>query len=130
MLVVGYAPNKDIAVVGLTLAVGFSGLTTSGFMVNHLDIAPKYAGVLLGMLFEAVFVLLVAYASSKNIAILGLTLAVGFSGLTSSGHLVNHLDIAPRYASLLFGITNCLATIPGILSPTIVGIITKNEVIK
>eukprot|EP00794_Sanderia_malayensis_P011312 gene11312-12496_t len=127
ILLVGYASSKDIAILELTLAVGFGGLAWSGFIVNHLDIAPRYASLLLGFLFEAVFILLVGYASSKDIAILELTLAVGFGGLAWSGFIVNHLDIAPRYASLLLGISNCFATIPGILSPTIVGIITQNE---
>eukprot|EP00794_Sanderia_malayensis_P011353 gene11353-12537_t len=80
-------------------------------------------------LFAGLFLLLVGYAPNKDIAVLELTLAVGFSGLSRSGFMVNHLDIAPRYAGLLYGITNCLGTIPGILSPPIVGIITKNEVI-
>eukprot|EP00794_Sanderia_malayensis_P011314 gene11314-12499_t len=127
LLLVGYAPNKDIAVLELTLAIGFIGLSRSGFMVNHLDIAPRYAGLLYGFLFGGLFLLLVGYAPNKDIAVLELTLAIGFIGLSRSGFMVNHLDIAPRYAGLLYGITNCLGTIPGILSPPIVGIITKNE---
>ncbi|KAG8227727.1 hypothetical protein J437_LFUL008009 [Ladona fulva] len=36
------------AVACLTLAVGLGGFAWSGFSVNHLDIAPQYAGVLMG----------------------------------------------------------------------------------
>lgn len=72
--------------------------------------------------------LVVGYTTNKNIAVLALTLAVGFGGLAWSGFIVNHLDIAPRYASLLLGISNCFATIPGIVSPLIVGFVTVNEV--
>ncbi len=61
-------------------------------------------------------------------AVLELTFAVGFGGLAWSGFIVNHLDIAPRYASILLGISNCIATIPGIISPTVVGLITTNSV--
>jgi len=34
-------------------------------------------------------------------------------------------DIAPAYAGLIFGISNTFATIPGILSPYIVGALTE-----
>ena len=56
------------------------------------------------------------------------TLALGFSGLSMSGYNVNHLDISPRYAGILLGITNCAATIPGIVGPYVVGFLTNNEV--
>ena len=79
-------------------------------------------------MFQGVFMLVVGYTTNKNIAVLALTLAVGFGGLAWSGFIVNHLDIAPRYASLLLGISNCFATIPGIVSPLIVGFVNVNEV--
>ena len=52
---------------------------------------------------EAVFLLLVAYAKNPRLAIGALTIAVGFSGFAISGFNVNHLDIAPRYASSPYG---------------------------
>lgn len=41
---------------------------------------------------------------------------------------VNHLDVAPQYASVLMGISNTFATIPGIISPTLTGILVQNKV--
>ncbi|KAF7264752.1 hypothetical protein GWI33_022478, partial [Rhynchophorus ferrugineus] len=38
---------------------------------------------------------------------------------------VNHLDLAPQFASVLMGIGNTFATIPGIVSPVIAGYIIK-----
>eukprot|EP00040_Diaphanoeca_grandis_P026890 m.151631 g.151631 ORF g.151631 m.151631 type:complete len:496 (-) comp30770_c2_seq4:305-1792(-) len=40
---------KLLAVVAITLSVGAGGICLSGFNVNHLDIAPKYSGVLMGI---------------------------------------------------------------------------------
>ena len=42
---------------------------------------------------------------------------------------MNHLDIAPTHASVLMGISNTFATIPGIISPMLTGFIvqTKSE---
>lgn len=61
-------------------------------------------------------------------AIAFLILGVGFSGLNATGYAVNHLDIAPRYAGILMGLSNTFATIPGFLSPMLTGIITKHKV--
>lgn len=41
---------------------------------------------------------------------------------------VNLLDIAPQFASVLMGISNTVATIPGLLSPILTGHITKDQV--
>lgn len=45
-----------------------------------------------------------------------------------SGFNVNHLDIAPRYASILMGISNGVGTLSGMVCPIIVGAMTKNKV--
>ena len=34
-------------------------------------------------------------------------------------------DIAPAYAGIIFGISNTFATLPGILSPYVVGALTE-----
>ena len=44
------------------------------------------------------------------------------------GFNVNHLDIAPRYASILMGISNGVGTLSGIVCPLIVGAMTKHKV--
>lgn len=80
-----------------------------------------------GFISQAGFLIVVGYTTSKEFAIAGLTFAVGLGGLTWSGFPVNHLDIAPRYAGILIGISNCLATLPGIFSPLLVGVLTPNE---
>ena len=74
------------------------------------------------------FLIVVGYSENKHVAVFGLTMAVGFGGLAWSGFIINHLDIAPRYAGFLLGISNCVATIPGIVSPIVVGFVTTNEV--
>lgn len=77
---------------------------------------------------EAVFLLFVAYAKSPPVSIAFLTIAVGFSGFAISGFNVNHLDIAPRYASILMGISNGFGTIAGMLCPIVVENLTKEGV--
>lgn len=50
------------------------------------------------------------------------------SSCVSSGFNVNHLDIAPRYASILMGISNGVGTLSGMVCPLIVGALTKHKV--
>lgn len=38
-----------MAVAFLTIGVGITGLNASGYAVNILDIAPQYAGVIMGV---------------------------------------------------------------------------------
>ncbi|XP_050696725.1 vesicular glutamate transporter 1-like [Eriocheir sinensis] len=76
---------------------------------------------------EALFLLVVAFTRNTTIAISSLTLAVGFSGFAISGFNVNHLDIAPRYASILMGISNGFGTLSGMICPIVVEEFTKHE---
>ncbi|KAK5975981.1 hypothetical protein GCK32_008810, partial [Trichostrongylus colubriformis] len=48
MLIVAYTNKESTAILALILAVGCSGFAISGFNVNHLDIAPRYAAILMG----------------------------------------------------------------------------------
>ena len=41
------------------------------------------------------------------------------------GFAVNHLDIAPRHAGVLMGLTNTAGTLPGIIGVTVTGLILE-----
>ena len=50
LLSVGYFSSSELgSVLFLTIAVGFSGMLIPGLSVNHVDIAPQYAGILMGI---------------------------------------------------------------------------------
>ncbi|KAG8194462.1 hypothetical protein JTE90_013220 [Oedothorax gibbosus] len=68
---------------------------------------------------EALFLLVVAYGRNHVVVVGGLILAVGFSGFAISGFNVNHLDIAPRYASILMGMSNGFGTLAGMICPIV-----------
>ena len=70
------------------------------------------------------------HLEDAQMAMIVLAAGTGIESISWAGFAINHLDIAPRYASLLFGITNTMATIPGILSPLLVGAITGDGVNK
>ena len=53
MLLTALIMSRGTSTVFLSLALGLGGLTWAGFGVNHLDVAPKYAAILMGILSPA-----------------------------------------------------------------------------
>lgn len=50
LVVLGYVGcHAYLAVALLTLAVGLDGISSSGFQVNHVDLSPTHAGLLMGL---------------------------------------------------------------------------------
>jgi ACS family sodium-dependent inorganic phosphate cotransporter-like MFS transporter 6/7/8 len=76
---------------------------------------------------EAIFFLVVAYSKTAVTATAALTMGVAFSGFAISGFNVNHLDIAPRYASILMGMSNGIGTIAGLVCPIVIDNITQDH---
>ena len=66
--------------------------------------------------------------NSTSLAVVLFSLALGASNLNAATYRVNHLDIAPRFSGVLMGITNSAGTIPGIIGPFVVGLLTDNQV--
>ena len=64
------------------------------------------------------------FVTHVSAAIPILTVAVGLSGFQYAGCMVNHVDIAPPFSGILFGLSNTFATLPGILVPYTIRIIT------
>ena len=73
----------------------------------------------------ALFLYLLSLTASPALAVMHITLGLGFLACFSPGMGINHLDIGPKYAGALVGMTNTAATIPGILAPIITGFIVK-----
>lgn len=77
---------------------------------------------------QAIFMLVAAYAAHPIYSIVALVAAIGSGAFTVSGFCVNHLDIAPQYAGILFGISNTVGSVPGIVSPLLTGYIVQSQV--
>ncbi len=67
----------------------------------------------------------VGYVESVPLAIAMMSLGNIFGGAMSGGFGVNHLDIAPRGAGMIMGLSNTAATIPGIIGVYISGLILE-----
>eukprot|EP00798_Chlamydomonas_sp_ICE-L_P016884 gene16884-23159_t len=54
-----------------------------------------------------------------------ITLALGMSSFSLAGFYCTHQDLSPKYASTLLGMTNVVASIPGIIGVALVGAVLE-----
>lgn len=82
-----------------------------------------------GFLIPAFLLVSTSYVGCDNtsLAVVLFTIALGVQSFNSTSYSVNHLDISPRFAGILVGITNAFGTIPGIVGPYVVGYLTNNQ---
>ena len=59
--------------------------------------------------------LLMPRASSVGSGITITSIALGFLGCARGGFSVNHMDIAPKFAGVLMGISNTAGTVAGVI---------------
>ncbi|PVD36710.1 hypothetical protein C0Q70_03696 [Pomacea canaliculata] len=64
--------------------------------------------------------------SQRAVAVFLVCLSLSFLGLNHAGYAVNHIDLAPRHAGVMFGITNTAGTVSGMVGPLVVGALTPN----
>jgi MFS transporter, ACS family, solute carrier family 17 (sodium-dependent inorganic phosphate cotransporter), other len=74
-----------------------------------------------GLLGSATFLWLAQGAATANTALVMMCGVMGTLALTWSGFGPNHMDIAPRHADVLMGITNTAGTVPGIIAVALTG---------
>ena len=110
------------------------GWGVRGVQRESLGHRPQYASILMG--------LSNTFATIPGIVSPSLTGAIVHDKVSSQGggvggwvggwgvrgFIVNHLDITPQYASILMGLSNTFATIPGIVSPSLTGAIVHDKV--
>jgi ACS family sodium-dependent inorganic phosphate cotransporter len=56
-------------------------------------------------------------------AVILLSVALGLGAFSFAGFASNHLDISPRHAGAIFGISNTAGTIPGIIGVALTGVL-------
>lgn len=81
----------------------------------------------IGLVGAALFLFLVRglEPGQTTLAIVYMCCSLGLLSFVLSGFATNHLDVAPRYADVLLGITNTAGTIPGIIGVFITGYLVE-----
>ncbi|XP_061194089.1 sialin-like [Saccostrea echinata] len=115
--------------IGFWGVINIAGISAD-FTQKHLSTtATRKLFDISGKVIPALLLIGLGYldCTMKGLAIALLTLGVSLSGLQYSGFLINHMDIAPAFAGILFGITNAAGAITGFISPAVVGLITEEN---
>jgi MFS transporter, ACS family, solute carrier family 17 (sodium-dependent inorganic phosphate cotransporter), other len=77
--------------------------------------------------FPACGLIIASYIGCDKTAVIAVfTTFVGLMGTFYPGMKVNALDLSPNYAGTLMAIVNGIGSITGIITPYLVGVITKN----
>ena len=69
--------------------------------------------------------LILPLARSPQMAVALVAISIGGTALGGGAFVVNHFDVAPRYAGILMGISNTAATVPGIIGVAATGFILQ-----
>jgi MFS transporter, ACS family, solute carrier family 17 (sodium-dependent inorganic phosphate cotransporter), other len=105
------APSLTMAVV-----LNVAGFATDALIARGVNRTwVRKLSLTAGLLGPAVCMLLVPIVQSSAAALLLLSGAMGTLGFTQGGFAANMIDIAPRQAAIVMGISNTVATIPGIV---------------
>ena len=77
----------------------------------------------IGFLGAAAALLAIAHVHGVPAAVALMCAALGLGSFALSGFASNHLDIAPRYAGALMGLSNTAGTLPGVIGVAVTGYI-------
>ncbi|XP_071109026.1 uncharacterized transporter slc-17.2-like [Haliotis cracherodii] len=132
--------NFGITENGLLSSVAFASQTVSGMVTGQLADYLRSRKYLTTTVTRRIFQIISFVGTGacligagfvdvahRYTAIALITIGLWFLGMSSAGFIVNAVDFAPRHAGVLFGISNSVATIPGIISPLLAGAITPNK---
>lgn len=75
----------------------------------------------IGLLGSAFGLIVASYVETPLVAVIVLCGALGVLGFTWAGFGPNHLDVAPRYADVLAGLTNTAGNLPGVIGVVVTG---------
>nr|XP_023021827.1 sialin-like [Leptinotarsa decemlineata] len=115
--------------LAMAIMTQFSGHLADWFLVKGILTTTQVRRTFncSGFVAQTVFMMTAAYWLHPVGTTFCLTMAVGLGAFAWAGFSINHLDIAPQYASILMGFGNTFATIPGIVSPILTGYIVTDE---
>lgn len=127
------ALGVDIAVVGLYTVIPFMAsflcINLAGYIADRLlqtslsVTAVRKIMQTIGCAGPALFLVLIGTVTSAEGAIALMACVMGLAAFAMGGFGVNHLDVAPRYAGVLMGISNTAGTLPGIVGVVATGFI-------
>ncbi|XP_017054274.1 putative inorganic phosphate cotransporter [Drosophila ficusphila] len=117
-------------VVMLMSSYGFIFLTE--YLTRHRDISLSVLRKCINSFASwttAVALVILSYVSDRNVVGSMLCLVIATASISGQaiGSSLNHVDLSPNFAGLLFGISSTLTSAAGVISPIIIGLAVTNE---
>ncbi|XP_066140938.1 putative inorganic phosphate cotransporter [Euwallacea fornicatus] len=113
-------------------ALSFVFSFSSDFLINRGLVPVGTARKIfnsIGLFGCAVCLIALSFVDTNRVkeSVILLVLAVGILASCMSGWSINHIDLSPKYAGALMGLTNGLAHIAAVLSPLVTQLIVKDQ---
>jgi len=120
----------SISFILISLLLFPSGYLADWFQINNYLSTTQVRKFFNNISFfmQMALLLMAGYFKDFATVIACSSLSVGIGALAMSGFLANSLDIAPNYSSIILGLSNSIAVLPGILLPGLSGHIIKTSV--
>jgi ACS family sodium-dependent inorganic phosphate cotransporter len=112
-------------------AATFAASNLAGWIADRLRAAGVRVGTIRKSMQSFAFaggalpLLALPSVATPGAAIALVSISAACSGVGMAAYGVNHLDVGPRYAGVLMGISNSIATVPGIVGVAAAGFILR-----
>lgn len=103
--------------VGSSAGIIADRLVRSGWTITRVRKTMQT----IGLVGSGSGLLVASFVDTPLLALVILCAALGLLGFTWAGFGPNHLDVAPRYADVLSGLTNTAGTLPGVIGVIVTG---------
>nr|XP_045602405.1 sialin-like [Procambarus clarkii] len=133
--VLGFSIKTNGLLSALPFLTQFLGSLASGvvgdwFLTRRLITlnASRKLFATTSLVVPGVVLVAVGYVGCRTtLAVALFPIGTAFSGAICSGHLANHLDLAPNLAGTALGVSNTLAYMVSMCVPVVVGVMTPNN---
>ncbi|KAI3731800.1 hypothetical protein L1987_62989 [Smallanthus sonchifolius] len=115
--------SKMVPYLNMFIFSNIGGVIADHMITKRIMSVTKTRKVLntIGFLVSSVALIAIPYFRTPDGVVLCSSLALGFLALGRAGFAVNHMDIAPRYAGIVMGVSNTAGTLAGIIGVGLTG---------
>ncbi|GAV57305.1 MFS_1 domain-containing protein [Cephalotus follicularis] len=115
--------SKMMPYLNMFLFSNIGGVIADHLITKRILSVTKTRKVLntVGFTIASIALMALPIFRTSNGAVFCSSVALGFLALGRAGFAVNHMDIAPRYAGILMGVSNTAGTLAGIIGVDLTG---------
>ncbi|KAI3818462.1 hypothetical protein L1987_12269 [Smallanthus sonchifolius] len=115
--------SKMVPYLNMFIFSNIGGVIADHMITKRIMSVTKTRKVLntIGFLVSSVALIAIPHFRTPDGVVLCSSLALGFLALGRAGFAVNHMDIAPRYAGIVMGVSNTAGTLAGIIGVGLTG---------